>query len=68
MDGSRAGIEAPALGGAARPDLPRGALPVPGLPSPVHGHHAHPMHGTKLDLRIWICAMFLVLTRASPRS
>lgn len=20
------------------------------------------MHGTKLDLRIWICAMFLVLT------
>ena len=21
-----------------------------------------PMHGTKLDLRIWICAMFLVLT------
>lgn len=25
-----------------------------------------PMHGTKLDLRIWICAMFMVLTSSTP--
>jgi hypothetical protein len=26
----------------ARPDLPARSLSMPGLPSPVHGHHAHP--------------------------
>ena len=48
--------------GSPRSDLPTGSLPVPRLSSPVHVTTRTPMHVTKLDLRIWICAMFLVLT------
>lgn len=52
------------LGGlvaAARKDLPTGPLPMPGLPSSVHGYHAHPAawHQARpayLDLRDVPCA------------